>query len=45
MVLVAPQSVRPYLVARHEAVAQVFAERRGELLAQLKLPLPLQNLY
>ena len=45
VVLLAPQRVGPYLAARHEAVAQVFAERRAELLAQLELPLPLQNLY
>ena len=43
--LVAPQRVRTYLAARHEAVAQIFAKGRGKLFAQPEFPLPLQNLY
>ena len=45
MMLVAPQRVRTYLAARHEAVAQIFAKGRGKLFAQPEFPLPLQNLY
>ena len=45
MLLLASHRVGPYRVARLEAVAQVFAEGRGELLAQPELPLPLQDLY
>ena len=45
MLLFAPHLVGAYHVARLDAVAQVFAERRSELLAQLELPLPLQDLY
>ena len=45
MVLDALQRVRTYLAARHEAVAQIFAEGRGKLFAQPEFPLPLQNLY
>ena len=45
MLLLAPHRVEAYHVARLDAVAQVFAESRSELLTQLELPLPLQDLY
>ena len=45
MVLLASQRVGRHLAAGDEAVAQVFAKRRGELFAQFEFPLPLQNLY
>ena len=45
MLLFAPHGVEAYPVARLDTFAQVFTERRSELLAQLELPLPLQDLY
>ena len=45
MLLLASHSVGAYHDARLDAVAQVFAECGCELLPQLELPLPLQDLY